>query len=117
MAQVTSKVLIFLNGVLRESKTGTTSFTTGGIKRTPVISDNKVVGYTESIESPLIETTFIHTADVSLQDFNDFKGTVTLQTDSGVTWVVQDAWSTGNAKLAKDGEITVTINGVRAEQA
>jgi hypothetical protein len=115
MAQVTNKVLIYLNGVLRESKNGAT-LTTGGTAREPVISDNKVVGYTESIEAPGIEATFIHTADVSLQDFNDFKGTATFQMDTGITWVIQEAWSAGNAKLSK-GEITVTIQGVKAEQA
>lgn len=115
MTQVTNKVLIYLNGVLYESKNGAT-LNTGGITREAIVSDNKVIGPSESIEAPSVEATFIHTADVSLQALNDFKGTITFQMDTGITWVIQDAWSAGNAKLSK-GEITVTFHGVKAEQA
>jgi hypothetical protein len=115
MSQVTNKVLIFLNGQLVESKNGAT-LNTGGTTREAVVSDNQVVGPAESIEAPSVEATFIHTADVDIDNLNRFHGTLTYQMDTGVTYVLQEAWSKGNAKHSK-GEITVTFEGKRAEKA
>lgn len=115
MAQVANKALIFLNGTLYESENGAT-LKTGGKTREAVISDNKHVGPSESIQAASVDATFIQTADVSVQSLNDFNGTITFQQDIGVSFVIANAYSAGNASLSK-GKISVTFYGDPAEQA
>lgn len=115
MPQVANKVLIFLNGTLYESKNGA-SLSMGGVTREPIISDNRHIGPSEGIEAASVEATFVQTADVTVANLNAFKGTLTYEQDTGVTYVIANAYSAGNAKLSK-GEISVTFHGDPAEQA
>lgn len=108
MSQVTGKVYITINGMRLRSKEGA-KLNTGGIEREPAMSDSGVDGYSEKTAAPQVDCTINHTADVSLQEIQNFKdGTLTFETDTGAIFTLKDAWCAKPPELTK-GEVSLVF--------
>ncbi|MGA0569648.1 phage tail tube protein [Variovorax sp. VNK109] len=108
MSQVTGKVVFTINGKRLRSKEGA-KLNMGGIARDPALSDSGVDGYTEKYEVPQVDCTINHTADISLQEIQNFKdGTGTFETDTGRIFTLKDAWCAKPPEMTK-GEVTLVF--------
>lgn len=86
----------------------------GNLKREPVLGDDGVLGFSESYEeAPFIKCTIVHaknTDEEAIKAFTD--ETVTLETNSGKTYTLTDAWAGDPLTLAiKDGQLEVMFYG------
>lgn len=115
MAQVTGRAYVNVNGQRLRSKPGA-KLKFGGVEREPVVGDDSVHGYSEKLTAPSVECTISHTADTNLQELQaTTSATVTFETDTGKTFLLQEAW-TANALELTNGEVAITFNGVRCEE-
>jgi hypothetical protein len=111
MSHVTGRVFITLNGQRIQSKDGA-SLDMGGLKRTPVIADGGIVGYSEELTAPEVNCKVAHIATTSLKEFQDFKdGSLMFETDTGSVFSLSEAWNADPPKLEK-GEITLKFNAI-----
>lgn len=109
--QLTGKAFISLNGERIRSKEGA-SLDMGGTKREASVSDAGVDGFTESNAVPRIECKVQHQANMSLQDFQNFRdGVVVFETDTGKVFTLSPAWNAVPPKMAK-GEVDLVFEGV-----
>jgi hypothetical protein len=109
---------IKIDGVLQESKEGA-KLALGGMGRTPQFSNGAVVGYTEKPKEATIEATFLDGPNSDLRELSDIAGvTVEFETDSGVSYIVREAFVTEPVELtAGDGEVSVKMAGKAAVKA
>lgn len=102
-SQHIGKATIKIGGVTLKSQSGA-KLNVGGIKRTPVISDGGVVGYSEEVVPPMLECTVVLGQGESLKalDFSD--ATATFAADTGQMWSLGNAFNTESLEVtAKDG--------------
>ena len=112
MAQVTGRVYISVGGRRLRSKPGAT-LNTGGVSRSPVLSDSGVDGYSETTVSPQVDCTISHTSDISLTDLGAIVNeTLRFQTDTGVSYTIRNAWCAAPPTLGAGGEVTLVFNGI-----
>lgn len=111
MSQVTGIVYVKVNGALLRSKEGA-KLNLGGKERSPVVG-HSVYGFTEKVVPATVECTLAHTADTDLVALGALTGaTVQFETDTGVTFVVANAFTTKTLELkGGDGEVTLEMNG------
>ncbi|HEY9105221.1 MAG TPA: phage tail tube protein [Roseateles sp.] len=94
MAMTHSRVYIKVDGALIESQPGP-KWKLGGSKRTPTLSNNKLVGYSETPEPGDLECEVAITAGMSLAQLKDITdATLTLELDTGQTYVGRNAFVT-----------------------
>ena len=114
MAQVTGRVTIKINGETLRSKEGA-SIHLGGVKRTPVVTDQGEVHYTEKFEESAVVCTLVHLATTDIKAIQAFKdGSLLYAADSGASWVLSNAFFAEMNPL-QNGEFQVTFNGSAAE--
>lgn len=119
MAQVTGRVFIKINGVTMPSKDGAKLTYTGpgAITRDMVVSDRAVEGYKEKVEAPMVEATFIHSPSLDMQALSNFKdGTLTFQTDTNITFIMQGA-TTLDAITLGGGEVSAKFGATNCQVA
>jgi hypothetical protein len=111
MAQVTGIVKVFVNGALKRSKDGA-KLNTGGKERTAQ-TGHSVYGYSEKVVPAVVEFTLAHTADEDLMAINDLvEATLRFETDVGVTYLVQNAFTTKPTELTGgEGDVAVEMSG------
>lgn len=115
MAKSTGRVSVKVNGVTLRSAPGA-SIKIGGVTREAVPNDQGTVDYRETTEAAEVSATLIHTAETDLIGLRNFVGgTVNFETDTGVVYVVGDAFVTELGELS-EGEVEVTFGGNPAEQ-
>jgi hypothetical protein len=117
MAQVTGRIYIKVNGRLLRTKEGAKLNNFGGIERTPVVG-NVVHGYTEKVVAPSVECTLADTADLKLRDIHNTTNTeVTLETDTGKTYILLEAWCESAISLTGgEGDVECKFTGVAWEE-
>jgi hypothetical protein len=117
MAQVTGRVFLKLDGELQRSKPGA-KLMFGGRTRDTVEGDDSIHGYTEKLTAPTVEFTLSHTAQTSLARLADLTDTtVTFETDTGVTYVVRNAWTSEPPDLTGgQGEVSLKMAGLSSEE-
>ncbi len=86
----------------------------GNLKREPVMGDDGVLGHSESYEeAPYIKCVIAHaksTDEDAIKNFTDEP--ITLETNSGKTYTLTDAWTGDPLSLAiKDGQLEVMFYG------
>lgn len=99
-------------GRLPTKEGGTLHF--GGIKRTPVLGDSGVLGFTENYESaPSIKVTIAHANSTDEKKIQDFVGeNLTLNLNSGKKYTLMNAWTSEPLELSiKDGQLDVLFVG------
>lgn len=117
MAQITGRVYIKTNGKLLRSKDGAKLINVGGVERPPV-TGNAVYGYVEKTVAPGVEFTVADTADFSLKEIHAMTNvTVTLETDTGKTYVLRNAWCEGAMALtAGEGDVECKFSAEACEE-
>lgn len=113
--QFTGRVIIKEDGKTHKTISGA-SLDPGGVTRTPVPLDNGEVGYTEAVRQSMVEATIVDDADAAWYDA--LKGTnvvLIFETDTGVSWKIAPATSTGEAKMS-EGKAPVAWFGPPAKK-
>lgn len=115
--QITGRCWVSVNGALLRSKTGAKLTGVGGIER-KAVTGPQVWGHVENAIAPTIEATLVHTPDLSLRTLNSIvDGTVTFETDTGVTFVLRHAWcQTAPGVVEGEGDISVVFGGMSIEE-
>ena len=116
MAKVTGIVRIKVNGRLLRSKEGA-ELQTGGKERTAQVG-HSVYGYSEKVVASQITCTLAHTADTSIAFLNNIvDATVLFECDSGVTYRVDNAFTTKPVSIKGDGgDLSLEMQGEPAEE-
>lgn len=115
MTQVTGKAFITVKGKRRASREGAT-LKFGGGKRQAEMADSGVVGFSEGNGIPEVEFTLVHTAETSLAELQSMTNeTVSFDTDTGKSYVISNAWCTGDLELSK-GEVKVKMQGLSCKE-
>ena len=86
----------------------------GNLKREAVLGDDGVLGYTEEhSDAPFIKATIIHAKDTDEEAIANFVDeNVTLETNSGKTYTLKEAWVVDPLSLnVKDGQLEILLNG------
>jgi len=106
-----------MNGKRLRSKEGA-ELDTGGKERTPIMANGVLVGYSEKGVPAMVTGTLVHMADTDVQEINNFTdGTVTFETDTGVTFIVNKAFTTKSCKITGgEGEMSVEFAGLPADE-
>lgn len=102
-SQHIGKATIKIGGVTLKSLPGA-KLNMGGVKRTAVISDGGVVGYSEEVVAPMLDCTVVLGKGESAKalDFDD--ATATFAADTGQMWSLGNAFNTEPIEItAKDG--------------
>ncbi len=117
MSRIMGRVQVKANGQLQESHPGAT-LDPGGPVRTSVVGANSVHGYTEQIRQSKCEFEISIKAGTSLADigrWNDI--TLTLEADTGQTWVISHGWVTEPPTFTdNEGKTKVIVEGPPAEE-
>ncbi len=115
--QVTGIVYVHANGRLLNSKEGA-KLNLGGKERTPVVANGRVIGYSEKVVPAMVECTLPHTADEDIIALNALvDATVTFGTDTGVTFLVANAFTTKPCELTGgEGDVSLELAGDPAIQ-
>lgn len=115
MAQVTGIVKVYVNGKLYRSKKGAT-LKTGGKKREAVVG-HKVYGFSEEIEASALDCTLVHMADTDVSEINGLtEATLRFETDTGVTYLVTNAFTTEPTEIKEGGDMPLKMSGDPADK-
>jgi hypothetical protein len=112
--QITGKATIRVDGRTYQTLDGAT-LSLGGQTRTTVKGD-VVHGYKEEVMEPTLECKVSHTSDISLIAMSAVTAaTVEFETDTGVIFILRDAWCAEPASLS-DGEIDWKLAAMQADE-
>lgn len=116
--QLTGQAQIFLDGALYESAPGAKLKNYEGVTRTEVMSASGVSGYTEKATAPTVDCDLIHGGALRMAALKGFvNGTLTFKCDSGLTYVVRNAWYKGGGQLTADkATLSATFVGKSCEE-
>lgn len=116
MAQVWGVATILLNGQAIDSKEGA-SLSLGGVERTAVMGSRGVIGFTERRINSSLTCTLAHTAAQSLAALGEFvDGTIRVQGDNGVAYVVEHAFATRPPQITDGGDVSLEFAGDAAKE-
>lgn len=115
--KVTGRVFINVAGRGRLRSRPGAELNTGGVNREEVVGDDSVHGFREEIVAPTIECEISHTGNDDLLDLNNIvDDSVAFETDTGQTYIMQEAWLAEPANL-RDGATRLLFKGVRVDKA
>lgn len=118
--QLTGRAFIKCDGELLRSKNGA-KLMLGNPTREGQVGDLGPEGYVEKPTIPGIECTVFHKSDTPVEKLANYTdGTVIFEADTGVSYVLVEAWQSNQIELtAQDsgGEIPLKFEGLRTERA
>lgn len=91
----------------------------GGVERAPVVGNNSVHGYSETVKPAMMECEISLGAGMSLARLQKITGaTVIYEADTGQTYVIRDAFCTETLKVTggADGKVALKFSGQPAEE-
>jgi hypothetical protein len=115
--RVMGKAQIKANGRMLDSFPGAT-MDLGGEARESVIGANKVLGFKGSLQQSKLECEIAIKEGLSLAEIRKWTDvTVTMEADTGQTWVISNGWSTTPPSVTEnDGKAKIIIEGPPAEE-
>ena len=115
--QITGRVRVTAKGKLLRTKAGA-KLNLGGVSRNTQKGDSGVLGFTEETMEPSIDCVVIHASDTDLEELKNMTDeSVQFETDTGVTYVLRNAWVENTIELtAGEGEVPVKFVGITAER-
>lgn len=115
--KVMGKALIKANGRVLDTLPGA-SLDIGGVTRETVTGDNRVIGQKSTPRPSKIEFEIAVTRQTRLADIARWEDVVvTVEADTGQTWVVPSAWTTEPpTTTTSDGKAKVVMEGLPAEE-
>lgn len=116
--QITGKFFIDVPGIGRLRTQPGAKLMFGGSERTGVTSDIGPVGFQEGdFVYPSLECNVIHGADTKVNDFRNIKNaTISIETDTGKRYSLQQAWNTNAVDLDSKGVMAVKFQGIRVDE-
>lgn len=109
MPMTHSRAYIKVNGALLSTLPGP-KMGMGGNKRTPVMGDSKVLGYSETTEAGTLECAVPLTEGMSLAQLKDITdATLTYEADTGQTYVSRNAFVTDVLEVTAGDSGSVTL--------
>jgi Phage tail tube protein len=118
MTQRFGMAYIAVDGDLQPTMPGA-KLDTGGVERTPVEGDNKMLGFTEKPKPAMVTFDISLGPTMSLKRLQDMKNaTVTFECDTGQTYVMRGAYTTKTLALTSgdNGKVNVEMAGMPAEE-
>lgn len=115
MAKLTGMCHVHINGTRLRSEKGAELSPGGKIKKAATDTVGYVGSYTDEIKPGVVKLSVIHADDTditALQNIED--ATVVFETDSGQSYLVRQAATTGEVKI-KDGKVDLELSGAAAE--
>lgn len=91
----------------------------GGAARSPVLGDNQVHGFSETLKPATLECEISLGQGMSLEQLRNMKdATVTYEADTGQTWVIREAFVTEtlNITAGEGGKVGLKMAGQPAEE-
>lgn len=91
----------------------------GGVERTPVVGDNRVLGFTEQPKPSTLTCEISLGEGVSLEELRKMTdATITYECDSGQTYVVRSAFVTKTLSVTSgdQGKVALEFSGMPAEE-
>ena len=115
--QVSGIVFVKIDGAVQRSKPGA-KLMMGGVERTAIIANGKVVGFAEKGVAATVSFTLAHKGGddlIALQDSID--STLEFETDTGDTYVVSPAFASKPAELSDgEGDVAFEFQGPKARK-
>jgi hypothetical protein len=109
MAQYTGRAYIRADGTLYETLAGAKLTNPFGIERQAVVGAD-VFGFTEKVVVPTVDCDFAHGPGVSIGVLGAMTDvTVTFECDSGVVFVLSNAWCAKAGDLTADENAKLTV--------
>lgn len=110
--QGTGIIFARLDGDLLPFKEGTLTVNFGGAERTPVMVNGQIF-FTEATTPGVVSGTLLHTSATEIEKLQaKTAATITLETDSGKTFRMNNAFYSGPPELsAGEGDLTVEFTG------
>lgn len=114
--KLTGRVFLDVSGYGRLASKEGAKLKLGGVERTGVLSDTGPVGFQEKPVMPGISDIKIpHHAGIDLELFANMTDvSVTFQTDTGKTYILQGAYVKNSLELAS-GEFALEFEGMRVD--
>jgi hypothetical protein len=114
--RVVGQVKITIDGT-RYSTSGESTMEIGGPTREPVTGDYEASAFKESTSPSKCEVTLLYKGGTSLSALRDIDdATVTLETDTGATWIMRNAYAADVISFGQDGKAKVVFQGPPAEE-
>jgi hypothetical protein len=89
----------------------------GGAVREAVPGDYEAGAFRETTTPSKLDVTLLYKQGVSLADLRAIdNATVTLATDTGVTWIIRNAYVAEVISFGQDGKASVVFQGPPAEE-
>jgi hypothetical protein len=99
------------------STSGESTLEIGGPTREAVQGDYEAGAFKEMTAPAKLDTTLLYKGGVSLADLRSIdNATVTLETDTGVTWIMRQAYVAEVISFGQDGKAKVVFQGPPAEE-
>lgn len=96
---------------------GETSLEIGGPMRESVPGDYEAGAFKESTAPAKAETSLLYKAEISLANLRSVdNATLILETDTGQTWIVRNAYVSDVISFTQDGKAKVVFQGPPAEE-
>jgi Phage tail tube protein len=116
--KLTGRAFIDASGMGRLRSESGAELNFGGYPREGVQSDIGPVGYQEGdFAYPMISGTILHAADTDVDALNNATNiTVTFTTDTGKSWVLQNAWRKDVLALDSKGKLKFVLEGMRVDK-
>jgi hypothetical protein len=110
MSQVTGIIKIYIDGKMLRTKPGA-KLKMGGKKR-EAQSGHSVYGYTEEVVPSELDATIVHMSDTDVVEMSNWVDvTLKVETDTGQTYLVKDAFTAEPCELASGGEVPLKMIG------
>lgn len=117
MAKITGIIDLKINGALQRTKEKSTSLETGGFTREAVKGGRRVHGFTETVQESVLETTLVHASDFDVKELNEMvDATVEVITDTGLTYIMANAFTSEPVKIEENGEASLKMMGDAVEE-
>lgn len=110
-------LFVKVDGVQYDAK-GNFTYNLGAPKRDGIVGPDRVHGYKELPQIPMIEGEITDSSDLNLEAFlNISDSTVTLELANGKVFVLRNAWYAGEGNVqTEEGNVQVKFEGESAEE-
>ena len=114
--QVAGQARVKIDGT-QYSTAGETTLDIGGITREPVPGDFEAGGFKEMTAPAKLEATLLYKGGLGISGLRAINNaTVTIEFDTGQTWIVRNGYCADAISISQDGKVKVTFGGPPAEE-
>lgn len=114
--RVTGQATVIVDGTTLATS-GETSLEIGGPVRESVAGDYEAGAFKESTKESKVDVTLLYKKGVSLSGLRAIENaTVIVELDTGISWIVRNAYVADVISFGQDGKAKLTFQGPPAEE-